>query len=137
MVGHRYYNLEWGRWISPDSIEYLDPTSINGLNLFAYCGNDPVNMYDPTGHIAISALIIGAIVGAVIGFGVSMATDYAYDKQIFDGSVTLGEYIGTTLLGGIVGALGGAALTSSSIMLSGIAGGAAGSYVNTSMTHKL
>ena len=39
-----------------------------------------------------------------------------------------------TALGGIVGGLGGAALTSSSLMLSGIAGGAAGSYVNTSMT---
>ena len=30
------------RWISPDSIEYLDPESINGLNLYAYCGNDPI-----------------------------------------------------------------------------------------------
>ncbi|MBQ3252916.1 MAG: RHS repeat-associated core domain-containing protein [Acholeplasmatales bacterium] len=39
----RYYNPEWGRWISPDSIEYLDPESINGLNLYCYCGNNPVN----------------------------------------------------------------------------------------------
>ena len=43
MVGHRYYNPEWGRWIQPDDIEYLDPTNINGLNLYAYCNNDPVN----------------------------------------------------------------------------------------------
>ena len=50
MVGHRYYNPEWGRWLSPDSIEYLDPQSINGLNLYAYCGNDPVNRIDPSGH---------------------------------------------------------------------------------------
>lgn len=42
-VSSRYYNPEWGRWISPDSIEYLDPESINGLNLYAYCGNDPVD----------------------------------------------------------------------------------------------
>ena len=27
----RYYNLSWGRFISMDSIEYLDPESINGL----------------------------------------------------------------------------------------------------------
>ena len=39
----RYYNPEWGRWISPDSIEYLNPQSLNGLNLYAYCNNDPVN----------------------------------------------------------------------------------------------
>ena len=51
------------RWISPDSIEYLDPESINGLNLYAYCGNDPINKHDPSGHFAISILawiIIGA-----------------------------------------------------------------------------
>ena len=46
----RYYSPELCRWISPDSIEYLDPESINGLNLYAYCGNDPINRYDPTGH---------------------------------------------------------------------------------------
>ena len=39
----RYYAPELCRFISPDSIEYLDLESINGLNLYAYCGNDPVN----------------------------------------------------------------------------------------------
>lgn len=32
-----YYDLEIGRFIFPDSIEYLNPDSINGLNLYAYC----------------------------------------------------------------------------------------------------
>ena len=39
----RYYNPEFGRWISPDSIEYLAPENIHGLNLYAYCGNDSIN----------------------------------------------------------------------------------------------
>lgn len=43
MMASRYYNPEWGRFISPDSIDYLDPESINGLNLYAYAGNNPVN----------------------------------------------------------------------------------------------
>ena len=46
----RYYNPQWGRFLNSDSIEYLDPESINGLNLYAYCGNDPINRFDPTGH---------------------------------------------------------------------------------------
>ena len=46
----RYYNPEWGRWISPDSIEYLDPSSINGLNLYCYCFNNPIVYVDPDGY---------------------------------------------------------------------------------------
>ena len=67
----RYYSPELCRWISPDSIEYLDPQSINGLNLYCYCMNNPINKYDPSGHFAISAaLFIGTIVvGALIGGG--------------------------------------------------------------------
>ena len=50
LVSSRYYDPETGRFISPDDISYLDPCSINGLTLYAYCGNDPVNRWDPTGH---------------------------------------------------------------------------------------
>ena len=39
----RYYNPLWRRFISPDSTEYLDPQTINGLNQYAYCNNDPIN----------------------------------------------------------------------------------------------
>ena len=43
----RYYDPEIGRFISPDSIEYLELTMVNGLNLYAYCLNNP-NV--PNGH---------------------------------------------------------------------------------------
>ena len=46
----RYYNPAWRRFISPDSTEYLDTDTPNGLNLYAYCCNDPVNRFDPSGH---------------------------------------------------------------------------------------
>ena len=45
----RYYDPETGRFITIDGIEYLDPKTINGLNLYAYCGNNPVMYTDPTG----------------------------------------------------------------------------------------
>ena len=49
-VQTRYYNPDWCRWISPDSVSYLDSESPHGLNLYLYCGNDPINYVDPSGH---------------------------------------------------------------------------------------
>ncbi len=43
----RYYNPYWCRFISPDPV--IDTGSAVGCNLFAYCGNDPVNYQDPSG----------------------------------------------------------------------------------------
>ena len=36
----RYYVPEWCRFLNADDVSYLDPESINGLNLFAYCNNN-------------------------------------------------------------------------------------------------
>jgi hypothetical protein len=67
MVGHRYYNPEWGRWLSPDDIEYLDPQSINGLNLYAYCNNDPLNYKQSPvssgGSVTSSSISVGGSTG--------------------------------------------------------------------------
>jgi uncharacterized protein RhaS with RHS repeats len=42
----RYYDPEIGRFITIDDISYLAPDTINGLNLYAYCGNNPVMYID-------------------------------------------------------------------------------------------
>ena len=99
----RYYDPEIGRFISPDSIDYQSPESINGLNLYAYCGNDPINMVDPTGHIAF--FVVTAIIGAIIGFGLAAYKDYKEDGVWFSGSA--GSYIGYTLGGAVIGAIAG------------------------------
>ncbi len=46
----RYYDPEVGRFISQDGVEYAEPETINGINLYAYCGNNPVTYVDPTGE---------------------------------------------------------------------------------------
>ena len=46
----RYYDPTIGRFISPDSPEYLDPYNVNGLNLYTYCANNPIMYSDPSGH---------------------------------------------------------------------------------------
>jgi RHS repeat-associated protein len=43
----RYYDPVIGRFLSPDPTGYAD-----GLNVYAYVGNDPVNRTDPTGNFA-------------------------------------------------------------------------------------
>ena len=72
----RYYNPEWRRFISPDSTEYIDSENPNGLNLYAYCNNDPVNYKDPSGRLAITttAIIVGAFIGFAIGATSSVIT---------------------------------------------------------------
>ena len=40
----RYYDPDVGRFLTPDPIGFA-----GGLNLYAYCGNDPVNRVDPLG----------------------------------------------------------------------------------------
>ncbi len=66
----RYYSPELCRWISPDSIEYLYPQSINGLNLYCYCMNNPIMYADPSGHAAISLLAV-LIIGGLVSWGLS------------------------------------------------------------------
>ncbi len=49
-VSSRYYDPEIGRWINADSVIAGVGGSIQGYNMFAYCFNNPVNMYDSSGH---------------------------------------------------------------------------------------
>ena len=64
----RWYDPTIGRFISPDSYEYLDSETFGGLNLYAYCLNNPIMYTDPSGHSAIlTGLIIGAISGGYSG----------------------------------------------------------------------
>ena len=99
----RYYNPEIGRFINADSLVSTGQ-GILGCNMFAYCNNDPVNEYDPSGCFAISAIIIGAI----IGFATAAYIDYQDDGEIFNGSVKGYDYLGATVLGGALG-VGGVA----------------------------
>ena len=90
----RYYDPETGRFISQDYIEYIAPDIINGLNLYAYCFNNPIGLCDPSWCSALAALIIGLlllftpvggtvwqITASVLGYaGIAIAS--LFDKDI-------------------------------------------------------
>ena len=101
----RYYDPETGRFINADDVSYLDPETIHGLNLYAYCLNNPVMYVDPSGHIAVSSVVIGLIIGVAIGLGAALYIDYSDDGQVFNGSVEWYHYLFAGTIGGLLGAV--------------------------------
>ena len=106
----RYYDPEVGRFLNRDSVQYADPETINGLNLYAYCLNNPVEYADPTGHFVISAIVALAILGGVIGGTVGGVAMYniAKNSGVEDAALILYTILGV-LGGGAAGAALGAA----------------------------
>ena len=111
----RYYDPQIGRFINADEITILDETQaqIHGLNLYMYCGNNPVGMIDPSGRkpkwwqwvlFGIgAALVVAAAVVAIVATG-GAATGVI-------GAIAVGA-----AKGAVIGAVVGSAV--------GIAGGA-------------
>ena len=121
-LNSRDYDPAVGRFINADN--QLTMNNLSGVNLFAYCGNNPVNRNDPTGeawyHWALGAAVVAAAAVAtvvtcggfaaaatavcLVGNGVAAATTAA--------TISAGAFIGSaTVLG--VAALSAAANSSS------------------------
>ena len=58
----RYYDPSIGRFINADSIKFLGANrDFCAYNLFAYCGNNPVNRIDLTGYLWIGIAALAAL----------------------------------------------------------------------------
>lgn len=113
---------------------YLEPNSVNGLNLYAYCGNDPVDYSDASGHMpewlsttlkiaggvaiiagcvvgsiftggALSVVLAGAAIGAIAGgIGAGIST------AVSGGNIH--DFANAFLMGTATGAISGAVAAS-------------------------
>jgi len=104
----RYYDPETGRFINMDDINYVDPENINGLNLYAYCRNNPIMSCDPSGHELISILIglgIAALIGTVVGAGVYATSEVLSYFTTGEWNWSWAMLVGSAFGGAIGGAL--------------------------------
>ena len=81
----RYYDPETCRFVNADDISYLDPETIGGLNLYAYCGNNPVIGVDYNGHFALGTFLIGLAVSWII----SSIASYYLGQHLVSGATSL------------------------------------------------
>ena len=117
----RYYDPETGRFISQDNVSFLDPEHLAGLNLYAYCGNNPVMFTDPSGQsVFLTMLIIGIVTSAAIGGTMNGISAYNDGQR---GLGLFGAIAGGAIMGGAMGGilvLGGASGLSAAITPSGL-----------------
>ena len=121
----RYYDPEVGRFLNMDAVDNADPSTLGGLNLYAYCNNNPVMYVDPTGTSFIATFIVGSLIaGAICGSvnAVVTASKGGDDLDIF------GAFAGGFITGIVLGAaaiLGGGlavgAYTATAMSLTGTA----------------
>ena len=139
----RFYDAEIGRFICADSLDYLNPHTVGGLNLFAYCNNNPVMNVDPTGHawwewalagVAVAACVAGAVftggaslagvalIGAAVGGTLSIATQAVEAIQTETDDFSMAQFVGDVAFGAIGGITGGGAVSAvSSAVGAGVA----------------
>ena len=124
----RYYSPDKCRWINADN-RFDDGAGFAGYNLFSYCANDPVILFDPEGGFVISTLTICVIVGFVVGstIGGVVGNQYASSK-CFSGW----DRTRCVLTGAAVGGVGGGIIGYVATPLVINATGAAGVSVSSS-----
>jgi len=96
----RYYNRTTGRFLNADTYTSTGQ-GLTGNNMFAYCGNNPTSRADQSGKFW--NYVIGAVVGGVVSAVTTAVQSYKETGEVNWQS---------TIIAGVVGAVGGAVAAS-------------------------
>ena len=88
----RYYSPELCIFTSIDSIEYLDCESINGLDLYCYCLNNPINIVYSGASIggSSSEVMINSVALNSINNGSHLDGSNSFGRSVFLGNLISG-----------------------------------------------
>ena len=133
----RYYDPDTGRFLNRDSVNYADPQTINGLNLYSYCLNNPVEYVDPYGTtawwewligglivvgLAVGSIVTGGAVAAVLA-GAAIGGAISYSTQTISGELNWGQFALDIGIGALTGAIGASGVSqATATVLGGLIG---------------
>ena len=132
-LNSRYYDPELGRFINIDDISIINDykDTFNGLNLFAYCVNNPIMLTDENGRgfwdwllaivlvvavvaiVAVVTIATGGVASTIfIGAGLGAVTSGITStiSQLATGNFSLKQLAVDMFFGALTGAIGGSAL---------------------------
>lgn len=106
-LNSRYYDPETGRFVNADDISILSESKdiFNGLNVYIYCGNNPINYFDPSGKFLLSillGLLITSVTVAVVNVGVQLVSDVVNFAITGKWKSSWEDYVGA-FAGGLIG----------------------------------
>lgn len=106
-LNSRYYDPQLGRFINADDISILSESKVifNGLNVYIYCGNNPINYFDPSGKFLLSillGLLITSVTVAVVNVGVQLVSDVVNFAITGKWKSSWEDYVGA-FAGGLIG----------------------------------
>ena len=77
----RYYDASVCRFINADNYNGIDKDLKTGIDIFTYCGNEPVNNNDPSGNSKYSIVAVGLQLefsASLFGFSGEVGVEFIY-----------------------------------------------------------